>query len=243
MRNMFPKTGVKEIREKFAEAYASSSFVEDKTGCKTVELIGATFVADEPTVFGTVNEDYVSRELEWYKSMSLNVNDIPGSTPKIWKDCATPEGKINSNYGYLVWSEANGSQYSNVLAELRRNPNSRRAQMIYTRPSMWSDYNAEGMSDFVCTDAVQYFVRNGSLHADVRMRSNDVWAGYRNDYAWQKYVLDSLAKELNVASGVIVWHVGSLHCYERNFYLLEGYNLAGRHDLTKQELCVLKGEK
>ena len=55
---------------------------------------------------------------------SLYVDDIPGETPKIWKDIASDEGKINSNYGWCIYSEENGYQYHNVKRELKNNPNS-----------------------------------------------------------------------------------------------------------------------
>ena len=124
--------------------------------------------------------------MEWYLSQSLYVKDIPGAVPKIWQDVSSRDGKINSNYGYLVFNSENYAQYENVLMELSRSPNSRRAVMIYTRPSMHSNWCVDCMSDFICTNAVQYMIRNGELQVIVQMRSNDAWAGYRNDYAWQK---------------------------------------------------------
>ena len=209
---------VEDIREYFIRELQAERFVTDKTGVKTIEMIGATFEADEPTIFGELNEDYIQRELEWYKSMSLYVDDIPGITPAIWKQVASKRGQINSNYGWAIWHKDNHFQYERVLHELMDFPNSRRAVMIYTRPSMWEDYNRDGMSDFMCTNAVQYMIRNGQLNAVVQMRSNDVVFGYRNDYAWQKYVADCLTKDLDLEKQPkIIWHVGNLHVYERHF--------------------------
>lgn len=209
---------VEYIRDYFIQELKSERFVIDKTGVKTIEMIGATFEANEPMIFGEVNEDYVERELEWYKSMSLYVEDIPGKTPAIWQQVADRSGKINSNYGWAIWHKDNYLQYSRVLNELTFSPNSRRAVMIYTRPSMWEDYNRDGMSDFMCTNAVQYMIRDDQLIAVVQMRSNDVVFGYRNDYAWQKYVADRLSADLNLTKEPhIIWHVGSLHVYERHF--------------------------
>jgi thymidylate synthase len=209
---------VEDIRQHFIGELMDSNFVIDKTGVKTIEMIGATFEADEPTIFGEVNDEYVERELEWYRSMSLFVEDIPGKTPAIWQQVASKHGKINSNYGWAIWHSKNYCQYENVLHELMNFPNSRRAVMIYTRPSMWDDYNENGMSDFMCTNAVQYMIRDGQLVAVVQMRSNDVVFGYRNDYAWQRYVADQLTKALGLdVEPKIIWHVGSLHVYERHF--------------------------
>ena len=209
---------VQDIRNHFINELKYGQFVTDKTGVKTIEMIGATFEADEPTIFGEVNEEYVERELEWYKSMSLYVGDIPGKTPAIWQQVADENGYINSNYGWAIWSEDNYNQHRNVLKELQDNPNSRRAVMIYTRPTMWYDYNFNGMSDFMCTNAVQYMIRDDQLIAIVQMRSNDVVFGYRNDYAWQWHVANQLSEELGLKTWPkIIWHVGNLHVYERHF--------------------------
>ena len=209
---------VQDIREYLIRELQAESFVTDKTGVKTIEMIGASFEADEPSIFGDVNDDYIQRELEWYKSESLYVDDIPGITPAIWKQVASTEGKINSNYGWAIYNKDNGYQYLHVLGELKLNPNSRRAVMIYTRPTMWSDYNHNGMSDFMCTNAVQYMIRDGQLVAIVQMRSNDVVFGYRNDYAWQWHVADMLTRDLGLdIEPKIIWNVGNLHVYERHF--------------------------
>lgn len=218
---MIKMNNVKDIRNYFKTALAYEEFVIDKTGVKTVELIGAQFVADEPAIFGEVNQDYVDRELEWYKSMSLNINDIPGGPPKIWQQVADSEGEINSNYGWCIWSLENYEQYKHCYEELKNNKNSRRGIMIYTRPEMQWEYNIDGMSDFMCTNTVQYLIRNGELYALVNMRSNDVVYGYKNDYAWQAYVQQSLAADLGCEVGPIIWNVGSLHVYSRHFHLVK----------------------
>ena len=102
---------VSDIRQHFIDELNAERFVTDKTGVKTIELVGANFVADEPLIFGAVNEDYVERELAWYKSKSLYVKDIPGKTPAIWEAVADKDGKINSNYGWCIWSDDNHGQY------------------------------------------------------------------------------------------------------------------------------------
>lgn len=218
---MYLSNCVQDVREQFQIELAHENFVIDKSGSKMLEIRSACFIADEPAIFGTVNQDYVDRELEWYKSMSLNVNDIPGGPPAIWQQVSSEEGYINSNYGWCIWSRSNHNQYHRVFEELWNNPHSRRAVMIYTRPSMWNEYDVDGMSDFMCTNAVQYMIRDGELEVVVQMRSNDVVFGYKNDYAWQKHVQDMLANQLNIKSGKIYWNAGSLHVYSRHFNLIK----------------------
>jgi thymidylate synthase len=217
---MYQRNYVTHIRQEFQYLLKNEIFIQDKTGVKMLEIRSASFVADEATIFGNPNQDYIDRELAWYESQSLNVNDIPGGPPTIWKQVADKHGCINSNYGWCIFSKQNGSQYDKVVKELTDHPYSRRAVMIYTRPSMWEDYNRDGMSDFMCTNAVQYMIRYGRLDAVVQMRSNDVVFGYRNDYAWQKHVLQKLAKDLGVVEGDIFWNAGSLHVYSRHFNMV-----------------------
>ena len=56
----------KDIQEIFVNALHAEQFTTDKTGCKTVEIIGASFLADKPSIFGTPNKEYIQAELDWY---------------------------------------------------------------------------------------------------------------------------------------------------------------------------------
>ena len=217
---------VEDVRSEFRHRLENEKFVTDKGGQKTIEIINASFVADENSIFGVVNEDYVKRELEWYRSLSLSVNDIPGGAPAIWKQVADKYGRINSNYGWCIYSADNGHQFTKVVNELLESPLSRRATMIYIRPTMHEDYKRDGMSDFMCTYSTQYYIRNGKLHASVFMRSNDAVYGYKNDYAWQHYVHKEVLQAINGRAGTVYdlgelyWNAGSLHVYSRHFDLI-----------------------
>jgi len=215
---------VSQIRTLFKNKFLNKEFCSPK-GEQTIEIINACFEADEPSIFGKPNEDYIARELEWYLLQSLNIKDIPGVTPKIWENVADDQGYINSNYGYLVFNDGNYSQYNNCLETLKKDPESRRAIIIYTRPNIQHEYNKNGRSDFICTNTVQYLIRNKVLNTIVTMRSNDAIFGYANDLAWQTYIRDKLSSDLSLDSeilkGKIYWNVGSLHLYERHFRYVE----------------------
>ena len=201
-----------------------------------VELVNANFVADQPTIFGAPSPGYIARELEWYLSQSLNVNDIPGGAPAIWQQVATLDGFINSNYGHLIYSAENHFQYTACLRTLIRDSKfcSRQASMIYTRPSIQYDAFKQGMNDFICTDAVHVFLRRGQnlrpkLYYVVYMRSNDAVFGYKNDLAWHEFVLAQLVSDLkesnridlsNLEAQPIQWNAASLHVYRRHFDLI-----------------------
>lgn len=230
-----------DMRYNFLEKLTDRSFVTDKSGVKTIEIVGSSFTIphvgydEDKIIFGEQNLEYVQRELQWYESQSLYVKDIPGKVPEIWEKVASHDGTINSNYGFLIWSYENYHQYANVFEELKKNPDSRRAIMIYTRPSMHYDYNRDGMSDFVCTNTVQYLIRDEELIAIVNMRSNDAILGFRNDFFWQKHVQQKLAKELNVPVGDIIWQTGSIHMYERHFFYVDHFAKTGYVSIKKKD--------
>ena len=223
-------TKTEDIKNIFKSKLLNEKFVIDRTGQKTIEIIGASFHADKPAIFGEPNQDYINRELLWYKSQITNVNAIEGKVPAAWKLAANDYGEINSNYGQIIYSDKYHHQYGRVLDELLENPDGRRASMIYNRPSIWEEYSENGKSDFICTNAVTYYIRNDKLHCVVQMRSNDVVFGYKNDYAWQLFVLEDMVKDYNdcksqnyeeIKAGNIMWQVQNLHVYERHFDLVK----------------------
>lgn len=215
---------ISDIQNYFIQELKNENFTIDKTGAKTIELIGASFYADEGAIFGKPNYEYIDRELDWYESQSTNINDIYGSDrepPEAWQYSANAHGEINSNYGLLVFGEKYYEQFEHVVEELKTNPDSRRAAMIYNRPSIWKEYNENGKNDFICTNAVTYYIRDNKLHATVQMRSNDVIFGYRNDWAWQRFMMEEVMHELELDElGDMIWQVQNLHVYERHFHLV-----------------------
>jgi thymidylate synthase len=222
------RLSINDIKKEFKNLRDAGKYTISKSGSKTIEIINADFEVkpDETAIFGKLNE-YVERELEWYKSMSLNVNDIPGECPKIWKMTGSPEGWINSNYGWCIFNPANGLQYAHCLQQLIEDPATRRACMIYNRPEMQTDWNLMGRNDFMCTFSTQQFIRDGKLVYIVLMRSNDAVFGFKNDLYWHRYVahllIDDLKKNGIVLDDepIIYWHADSLHLYERHFNLID----------------------
>lgn len=218
-----------DIKNIFIEKYKNKEFRiigNDSQQSKTVEIQNAHFVVDKPWILREPNYDYAKREIEWYKIMSLNVNDIPGDKiPKMWLQCADKDGYINSNYGWCIWSKDNNYQYEHCKQKLIEDPHTREACMIYNRPSMQDDYCKNGMHEFMCTYAVQCFINEDNLgkkYLDyiVYMRSNDAVFGFDNDVLWHMYVQKQLANDLNINVGKIYWNASSLHVYERHFKYL-----------------------
>jgi thymidylate synthase len=223
------------LKQYFFELYRkikNSEFVIDKSCVKTVELIDAQILNLNPSQpvldfkIRKTNENYCRKELEWYLSQSLSIKNYVDNI-QIWNMiCSKDDEKlVNSNYGWCIFSSENYNQYNNCLNELRMNKDSRRAIMIYNRPSMWMDFNKNGMSDFICCLSNTFFIRNNKLISSVHFRSSDLIYGFLNDFYFKCYVYDLLYNDLkkiypNLEIGYINWHSNSLHVYEKHFDLL-----------------------
>ena len=223
---MIQITTTKDIAEELKRLYKEGTFREGKYG-KTVEIQNVHFLADSDTIIRKPNYDYAAREIQWYESQSLYVKDIPGEVPKIWQMCADKDGKINSNYGWCIWSEENCSQFDHCVKRLLDDPHTREACMIYTRPSMQVDCNTNGMHDFMCTYSTQVFLNEVDcekfkLNYTVFQRSCDAVYGFTSDFLWHDHVYNKLVNELNsrglsVVKGDMIYNCGSLHVYSRHF--------------------------
>lgn len=196
----------------------------------TKELLFATVTFDMKKATGKVqfksrgtNMDYLKRELDWYNSMSLE----PPKGVAIWQRVKSKHGKVNSNYGYLVFSKKNGSQFERAAEALRQDPYTRQAMLIYMRPSMHADCHEDGMHDFVCTVYQQFFIREGKLNCVTNMRSNDCVFGTMNDVPWFEHVYNLMYESLKsgvypkLKKGWMAFAANSFHCYERHYEVLQ----------------------
>lgn len=211
---------VSTIRELLRQKLRDNDIVDGREGTRTIEILGCSFLADEPYIFREPNQDYIQAELDWYESGITNVKpftELYGKVPDAWERSADDNGNVNSNYGHLIFHPLYHKQYDNVLEELKKNPGSRRGTMVYIRPSIHVEYNMHGRNDFICTLGTCHFIRDNELTTCVHMRSNDAVFGYNNDYAWFNEVHTHLAHDLGVGRGPLYWNAASLHVYEAHW--------------------------
>ena len=167
--------------------------------------VSMTMVVEEPLAEPMISRLFIGgpRELEQYRQEMLDgILDFEVE-------------KGNWPYTYHQRMEA---QIPLVIAELRRNPDSRRA-VIDVR-----DWGRDlGSDDPACLQNIQYFIRDGKLHGKVLFRSNDACkAAFMNAFALimlQKRIAD----ELGVPMGTYTHRANSFHCYEKDYPLLRGY--------------------
>jgi len=209
----------------------NEDYVIDKTGSKLVEIINHQIKNLNP--LQPVLEfngrktpvKYCEKELKWYNSKNLNIKGYVDDI-KIWNDIADKDGFVNSNYGWCIYSKENYKQYDNCLNTLKNNKESRRAVMIYTRPSMQYDYKTDGMNEFMCTYGTQHFIRNNKLKTIYILRSNDGIYGWMNDWYWAANVHNKLYADLlqyypKLEVGTVDWNAASFHVYARHFDMLK----------------------
>ena len=217
------------IFQEFNNLIKDKKFVQVRDS-KIVEILffNESFDADHD---GCINLEgrstprkYVEKELNWYLSQDLNIRMV--KDVEIWKQISSSKDEINSNYGYLAFSAENFGQFYNVIRELVSDKNSRRAIMVYQRPSIWRDYNRDGMNDFICTNYNHFFIRDNKLIMKYDMRSNDFIFGFYNDFYWANYLYNRVYSELLISypdlkKNKIHWHANSFHVYERHFKMVE----------------------
>ena len=218
LNNMTVKTGSNASQTEGQEAY--------------VELLAKQVELDpySPYVYISKNfqtpKKYVKAELDWYKSMDRSIIGHEGieSNPT-WQSCCTKDEKkeVNSNYGWCVFSEENGSQYDNCLEVLKKDATSRNAIIIYNRPEIYKDYKRDGMHDMICTFFSHFFIRDNKLYMIHSMRSNDIRYGFIcSDLAWNCFVYQNMYEDLketypDLEAGTIIWTSDSMHLYSRHF--------------------------
>lgn len=190
---------------------------------RTVELLNISFKGLEINegyldfITRKTPKNYVEKEHSWYMSQSLSIYMMKPN--KIWEQVAGMNGLVNSNYGFLAYHDFNGSQFENVFHALARNENTRQAIMIYNRPSMHVDWNANGKRDFVCALYHHFFIRKSKLYSIVNMRSVDAWHGFFSDLPWFMFMHQQMFDRMRTYNeylnqGTMDYNINSFHLYE-----------------------------
>jgi thymidylate synthase len=190
-------------------------------GKKMLELTNITLALDVHNAqecFFNFGQDFkfdraaYLEEVSWFLSAYPRVDLESPDTPKKWKGAADANGFVFSNYGFLILSPHNGYQLSSVIAELKKDPQSRRAVIYYANPFI----HKLSENDHPCTVYAAYTVREGKLNSYISMRSCDLKRGFiESDAAWQLDVHKLIAKELDIPMGIQHWHFVNIHVYDK----------------------------
>ncbi len=171
--------------------------------------------------------DYCEKELSWYKSGCLVAEHAPS---KFWQEIADSEGKIQSNYGYMIlhekkpYSNEEETSFNHAIKLLKSDQYSRQVILHYSLPN---HYNTK-TKDIPCTVAAQVFIRNNKLSFLVFQRSSDLHWGLIYDLPWHCYLMSKFVAELSetywdIVPGELNMLFGSIHIYTKDKVFFDKY--------------------
>jgi len=235
--------------------------VDPRTGNKV--LYSANWAATTNSMIGTVNSDWVRRELAWFHSGSDLLVDMEGPVPMLFQACAGFDGKVNSAYGHILFGRGEKLPHPPTLFDrvvdtfIKEGPSTRHAVAIITDRDVHTLATYNDRNDFICTNALNFMIdHENKLHIIAQMRSMDAVFGYRADYSmWDslmEYLLGNLERVYpNLQRGDITFQVANLHVYPRHFDLLEKWanktyddqeRIARRNWMTPSQRATVTGE-
>ena len=159
-----------------------------------------------------ISEKYANAELKWYWSADNRCETI-GQYAKMWLRLTDDGVTNNSAYGYILFKKYGKNQLEEVINELKKNKDSRRAVLNISDPTI----DRVNTKDMQCTIAVQFTEREGRLNTTVYMRSNDVYFGLPYDYIFFMSLAYYAAHQLNLAIGTYTHVATSMHMYNRDY--------------------------
>tara|TARA_B100001057_G_scaffold500649_1_gene616886 strand:+ start:64 stop:885 length:822 start_codon:yes stop_codon:yes gene_type:complete len=206
-----------ELLVHYCEILLSSKEVSARNS-KQKEIIFENFELTDPTNIDInlsgrkFNKNYAVAEWLWYASANPSSKNI-GKLAKIWKIISDDHQQVESNYGVYL-----KPQWNWVKNEIINDLDTRRATFVINQPY----HKYKNISDYPCTQYIQFFVRENKLHIGVNMRSNDLIYGLCNDVftfsLFQQMMLNELNQSgLNLEIGSYFHFAGSLHIYDHHY--------------------------
>ena len=190
----------------------------DRTGTGTHSVFGAQLRFDLNAGFPLLTTKKVHlksiiHELLWFLKGDTNIKYLKDNGVGIWDEWADVQGNLGPVYGYQwrSWPAPDGShidQISQVLEQLRKNPDSRR--MIV---SAWNVADLDKMALMPCHAFFQFYVANGKLSCQLYQRSADIFLGVPFNIASYALLTMMIAQVCGLKLGDFVHTFGDTHLY------------------------------
>lgn len=199
---------------------------QDRTGTGTLSLFGAQLRFDLSEGFPLVTTKKlhlksIIHELIWFLAGDTNVKYLRDNGVSIWDEWADEKGELGPVYGHQwrSWQKPGGGvvdQIAEVLAEIRRNPDSRRLIV-----SAWNPADIPKMALAPCHCLFQFHVargRNGRprLSCQLYQRSADLFLGVPFNIASYALLTQMMAEVTGLEPGDFVHSFGDVHLYSNH---------------------------
>jgi thymidylate synthase len=193
----------------------------DRTGTGTLSVFGAQARFDLRERFPLLTTKKlhlksIIYELLWFLRGDTNVRYLNEHGVTIWDEWADEKGDLGRVYGaqWCDWQGADGlnvNQIDEVLALLRKNPESRRLIV-----SAWNPAEIGGMALPPCHVLFQFYVQNGELSCQLYQRSADLFLGVPFNIASYALLTMMVAQVSDLRPGEFVHTFGDLHLYQNH---------------------------
>lgn len=228
----------------------------DRTGTGTLSVFGRQLRFDLKAGFPVVTTKRIHLksviiELLWFLNGDTNIKYLNDNGVTIWDEWADESGSLGPVYGrqWRFWPRPDGSaidQISNLIRQIRSNPNSRRLLLTALNVADFPDESlspvenarAGRMALAPCHCLAQFSVTDRTLSCLLYCRSQDVFLGTPFNIASYALLTHMLAQQCDLDVGELVWTGGDCHVYLNH---LEQVNmLLGRKPFTLPALKVIK---
>jgi thymidylate synthase len=190
----------------------------DRTGTGTLSVFGhqMRFALDEGFPLLTTKKLHLKSivyELLWFLAGDTNVKYLQEHGVRIWDEWADERGDLGPVYGqqWRSWPTRDGEtidQIGNVVAMIKRNPDSRR--LIVTA---WNPADVDKMALPPCHCLFQFYVADGKLSCQLYQRSADVFLGVPFNIASYALLTMMVAQVTGYKPGDFVLTFGDAHLY------------------------------
>jgi thymidylate synthase len=191
---------------------------DDRTGTGTLSVFGHQMRFDLAEGFPLVTTKKlhlksIVHELLWFLKGDTNIAYLKANGVSIWDEWADANGDLGPVYGrqWRSWAAPDGQtidQMANVLAMLRRNPDSRRLIV-----SAWNPADVDRMALPPCHCLFQFYVANGRLSCQLYQRSADIFLGVPFNIASYALLTLMIAQVAGLKPGDFVHTLGDAHLY------------------------------
>jgi len=194
---------------------------DDRTGTGTRSVFGYQMRFDLATGFPLlttkkVHLKSVIHELLWFLRGESNIAYLKENGVTIWDEWANENGELGPVYGvqWRSWPTPDGrhiDQISDVIREIRENPNSRRLIV-----SAWNVGEIDRMALPPCHAFFQFYVASGKLSCQLYQRSADIFLGVPFNIASYALLTLMVAQVTGLESGEFIHTLGDAHLYSNH---------------------------